>query len=174
MSFVDLDHAMEWCENRILEAENLLSVDTIPFPKLLEQENFPDPEVIPRLLKSLSKVMVLKGDYVFRQGDPSDAMYFISSGAVNVQLELEGKRAIRLKRMGPGTVFGEMGIYATAPRSASIVADEDSVLYRLSSRTLEKLQQEDPLLASAVHRFVVNLLAGRVFDANAKVRDLFQ
>ena len=171
MTVVSVDYAMEWCEDRILEAEHALSSKVTPLPKLLEPV-FPEPAHIPLLMKALKKVSVKKGQHVFRQGDPSDSMYFIEQGMVNVQLELEGNKVLRLKKMGPGTAFGEMGLYTSAPRSASIVAAEDCVLYRLSTKILDIIQDKNPRLVSSIHRFIVHLLAERVAEANSKVRDL--
>ena len=172
-TFVDSDFALEWCEDRILEAEDALQVREKTLQELLAG-GFPKAEDINLLMKFLERVEVRKGHYVFRQGDASDAMYFVESGMVNVQLELEGNKILRLKKMGAGTVVGEMGIYTDAPRSASIVAAEDCILFRLSKKMLASLQVTQPHLVSDVHRFVVNLLAGRVFEANLKVRDLLK
>lgn len=171
LTVTSLDYAMEWAEDHLLDDADLLAVDRQSLPKLLEPV-FPEPRYIPLLMRVLKRVQVKKGAPVFRQGDPSDAMYFIESGMVNVQLELEGGKVLRLKKMGPGTAFGEMGIYTSAPRSASIVAAEDCVLYRLSTKVLHQVQAKIPHLAEAIHRFIVNLLSERVSEANAKVRDL--
>lgn len=170
-TFVDSDFALEWCEDRILEDEDALQVKEKTLQELLAG-GFPVQDEIFLLMRFLERIEVRKGHYVFRQGDASDAMYFVESGMVNVQLELEGNKILRLKKMGAGTVVGEMGIYTDAPRSASIVAAEDCVLFRLSKKMLATMQAKQPHLVSDVHRFVVNLLAGRVFEANLKVRDL--
>ncbi len=134
---------------------------------------FPDPALAARLMHWLVRQSVTKGQYVFRQGEPSEAMYFIESGTVNVELDLPG-RSIRLKKMGPGTVFGEMGIYTDAPRSASILATEDCVLYRLTKERLDILQRREPVLVAAVHRFIVGLLSARVAEANVRIGDLLK
>ncbi len=170
-AFMNLDYALEWCENRILEAEGALGGPEMSLADLLRPV-FPDPEVVPQLLRVLKRVEVRKGQHVFRQGDLSDSLYFIESGMVNVELELEGGRILRLKKLGPGTVFGEMGLYTTAPRSASVVATRTCVLHRLSTESFRALQERAPRLASAVHRFVVTLLADHLSDANRKLRDL--
>lgn len=171
LTVTSLDYALEWAEDHILDAEDALTVDSQPLAELLRPV-FPEPRYIPLLMKVLKKVQIKKGTPVFRQGDPSDAMYFIETGMVNVQLELEGGKILRLKKMGPGTAFGEMGIYTSAPRSATIIAAEDCTLYRLSTTVLHKLQAKAPHFTAAIHRFIVNLLSERVADANAKVRDL--
>lgn len=170
-AFVNLDYALEWCENNLLEANGLLAPRGIALEELLENV-FPEPDFIPGLLRILERVDARKGQFIFRQGDESDAMYLLAAGMVNVQLELEGGKTVRLKKMRPGAVVGEMGIYTTAPRSASVVATEPCTLYRLSRRTLNEIQGRDPAFAEAVNRYIVGLLASRVSDANTMVRDL--
>lgn len=170
---LSLDYALEWAENNILENYGALSVAQKDLPELLKPV-FPEPRYIPALMKVLKRITVKRGQTVFRQGDPSDAMYFIEKGMVNVELEIEGGKKLRLKKMGPGTVFGEMGLYTTAPRSASIIATEDCVLYRLPTKVVNLLQTKRPELASCIHRFIVSLLADRVFGANETIRDILR
>lgn len=168
---MNTDFALEWCENRILEEEGALGGPDKSLAELLAPV-FPDPAAVPRLLAVLTRLEVRKGEYVFRQGDAPDAMYFVESGTVNIELEMQGGRILRLKKLGPGTVFGEMGLYTTAPRSASVVATQKCVLHRLSAGHFQALQAKAPRVASAVHRFVVTLLADHLAEANVKLRDL--
>jgi len=67
-------------------------------------------------------------------------------------------------------VFGEMGLYTSAPRSASVIATERCVVYRLSGERFKLIQDKAPSLAAAVNRFIVTLLAERVAEENAKNR----
>lgn len=173
VTVISLDYALEWAENHLLEQEGILGKAAQPLDRLLEPV-FPEKRFIPALMRIVRRVEVKKGKPVFKQGDPSDSMYFIEKGTVNVQLELEGGKLLRLKKMGPGTVFGEMGLYTSAPRTASIVAAEDCVLYRLSAKVMDQLQRKHPEVASAIHRFIVSLLADRVAGANAAIRDLLR
>lgn len=169
--FLNLDYALEWCENRVLDAENMLEMRQMTLPELLEPV-FPEPKYIPALMKVLKKEVAQPGEAVFRQGDRSDSMFFVESGRLDVELELEGGRILRLKKVGPGAVFGEMGIYTLAPRSATIRASEECVLYRMTLDKLDAIEARAPVLVSAVNRFLINLLSERLIDANAKVRDL--
>lgn len=171
-TFLDVDFALEWCENALLAAAAHKAAPGRNLAELLAPA-FPDPALAARLMHWLVRQPVTKGQYVFRQGEPSEAMYFIESGTVNVELDLPG-RSIRLKKMGPGTVFGEMGIYTDAPRSASILAAEDCVLYRLTKERLDILQRREPVLVAAVHRFIVGLLSARVAEANVRIGDLLK
>ncbi|WP_147821223.1 SulP family inorganic anion transporter [Salidesulfovibrio onnuriiensis] len=169
--FMNLDYALEWCENQILDSENLMDMEHQSLPSLLEPV-FPDPRYIPALMKVLKKRIYIKGDPVIRQGDSSDTMYFVESGTLNVELEVEGGKTLRLKKVGPGAVFGEMGIYTNTPRSATVRAAEKCIVYQMTRTKLEQLEKRAPVLVTAINRFLINMLADRLADANRKVNDL--
>lgn len=169
--FFNLDYALEWCENHVLETENMLVMKQMTLPELLEPV-FPEPKYIPALMKVLKRMDVPKGEAVFRQGDSSDAMYFVESGRLDVELEGDDGKLLRLKKVGPGAVFGEMGIYTFACRSATVRAAESCVLYQITKEKLDAIEQRAPVLVTSVNRYLVNLLSERLADANFKVRDL--
>ncbi|RWU05394.1 cyclic nucleotide-binding protein [Pseudodesulfovibrio sp. S3] len=170
-TFLNLDYALEWCENRVLDSENMLEMKQMTLPELLAPV-FPEPKYIPALMKVLKREVAETGEAVFRQGDRSDSMFFVESGRLDVELELEGGKILRLKKVGPGAVFGEMGIYTLAARSATVRAAEKCVLYRMTLDKLDAIEARAPKLVTAINRFLINLLSTRLADANAKVRDL--
>lgn len=170
-AFFNLDYALEWCENRVLDAEGMLEMKEMTLPELLAPV-FPEPKYIPALMKVLRREVAEPGEAVFRQGDKSDSMFFVESGKLDVELEMEGGKILRLKKVGPGAVFGEMGIYTLAPRSATIRAAERCVLYRMTLEKLDAVEKRAPVLVTAVNRFLINMLSERLADANTRVRDL--
>ena len=167
--YLNLDYALESCEDVILAEAGGLEQRQATLEQLLAA-TFPDPRLVPTLMKCLERVEVLKKKHVIRQGDESDSMYFLESGKVQVELALPGGKLLRLKKMGPGTVIGEMGLYTSSPRSASVIATERSVFYRLSVERFKLIQDKAPQLAAAVNRFIVTLLAERLAEENAKNR----
>lgn len=171
--FRNLDYGLEWCEDRLLAEAGLLEEHTPPLAELLAPV-FPDREALPQLMRILQRVEVREGDYVFRQGDVSDALFFVESGLLTVELEIPGGKTVRLKKLGPGSIFGEMGLYTHAQRSASVRANEPCVVRRLSKKRLRTLQQKLPHLATSLDSFLVTMLSGRVADANGMVRDLMR
>lgn len=167
--YLNLDYALESCEDVILDEAGGLEQRQDTLEELLAA-TFPEPRLVPTLMKCLERLEVPKKKHIIRQGDESDSMYFLQSGKVQVELALPGGKLLRLKKMGPGTVFGEMGLYTSAPRSASVIATERCVVYRLSVERFKLIQDKAPQLAAAVNRFIVALLAERLAEENAKNR----
>jgi SulP family sulfate permease len=169
--FASLDYALEHCEDALLDHVSGESEERADLESYL-REGFSDPKYVPLLLKVMRRVEVKKGGHVFHQGDRPDGLYFIEKGMVEVRLETPGGGLLRLKKMGPGTVVGEMGIYTDLTRSASVVAVEDCILHRLSGEVLDVLETKKPGLASSVHRFMITVLSQRVADMNKDLRNL--
>ena len=166
---LNLDYALESCEDALLALEGGQEQRQDTLEELLGA-TFPEPRLVPTLMKCLERMEVPKKRHVIRQGDESDSMYFLQSGKVQVELAMPGGKLLRLKKMGAGTVFGEMGLYTSAARSASVIATERCVIYRLSVERFKLIQDKAPQLAAAVNRYIVTLLAERLAEENAKNR----
>ncbi|HEV2359807.1 MAG TPA: cyclic nucleotide-binding domain-containing protein [bacterium] len=119
-----------------------------------------------RLMTYLEKHQVGEGDYLVRQGNPSDAMYFIESGQLTAQVELPDGRITRLRTMRGGTVVGEVPMYIGGVRTASVVALSPSTFYRLSTGKLQEMEHDAPDLAAALHKFIARLPAERLAGLN--------
>lgn len=169
--FPDLDHALEWCEDRILEMKEAAEVRYFSLSEQL-LESFPNEDAVPHFMKYLEHLKVPEGYYLFRQGDASDSLYLIESGKIAILLEIGAGKTIRLQTMGGGTVLGEMGLYTRRPRSATAVTEQPSSLYRLSHEAFNRMQAEDPEVALSFHQFVVCSLADRIVRANEEVKAL--
>lgn len=89
--------------------------------------------------RQLERVTVSGGDVVIRQGDVADRLYFVVSGRFSVtQAAPDGtERALRV--MGPGELFGEIGLLTSAPRSATVHVDEDGELLALEGEAFLRL-----------------------------------
>ena len=65
------------------------------------------------------------GDVIFREGSCDQTMYEIASGAVDIIARYETADQTPLSTLGPGEIFGEMGLIENWPRSATAIAAED-------------------------------------------------
>ena len=162
-----LDKGVEWCENRILANEGIQDITgVIEGVKSQLERVFPDLDCADRLMKYLERRVLETGETLIKQDDPSDEMYFIESGMMTIQLELPSGRRVRLRSIRGGATVGEMGIYLGGQRSASVVADRPSTVYRLSRQSLEKMRENDPEIAALFHEWIARLLAERIADNN--------
>lgn len=73
-------------------------------------------------------IRVKRKDSVIRQDEESTGVYLIRSGRVQVSLVSRHGREVILREMGPDMIFGEISAVDGQPRSATVVAREDSVL----------------------------------------------
>lgn len=89
----------------------------------------------------LVPVPVGAGDVVIRQGDVADRFYLIDRGTFTVtrQLNAPATGADVLRTMGPGEVFGEIGLLHGIPRTATVTASTDGALLALDAADFRDL-----------------------------------
>lgn len=119
------------------------------------------------LLDAMQPLELAGGDWLFHQGDPGDALYFLLRGRMQVWREASGQHpAELLGEVVPGESVGEVGLLTNAPRSASTRAVRDCLLLRVDRATLDALAQKQPALimqlaASVAERLQQNTATGR-------------
>lgn len=170
--FSELDRGLEWCENQLLLAAGEDISDTTVSLSNQLSAFLPYAVEMDRLLTYFVRLDVAAGQYLIRQGEPSDDLYFIESGQVTAQLEYPDRSPVRLETMGGGTVVGEIGFYLEKPRTAAVVADEPSTVYCLSQQTMERMIRDDPEMAFAFHQGMIRLASMRITQLIATVNAL--
>ena len=172
--FDRLDYCMQWCEDLILEVDSFADKQKNQNLAAQISQIFLKEDQVESFMKYLSRIDVKAKEYIVRQNNQAASMYFIESGLMTVWLELPNDVRIRLMTMGTGSVLGEMGLYTSSPRTASAQAEEDCVLFELTRDNLNKMSYDDPVLANAVHHFIVTLLSERLALSNNKIQMLLQ
>lgn len=84
-----------------------------------------------------------KDEHVINQGEQGDVLYLIEKGTLNcykVFKKEEGEKF--LKVYNPGEAFGELALLYNAPRAATIVANEDCILWALDRETFNNIVKE--------------------------------
>ncbi|MEW5724923.1 MAG: SulP family inorganic anion transporter [Thermodesulfobacteriota bacterium] len=172
--FEDLDHALETCENLIL-ASNEAGEEPAAEPLLaILKREFPPAVDVLSFLQYLTRQKVQAGQYLMVQGAPSEELYFLETGRVTAELVLGDGRSVRLRSMGPGTVVGEIGVYVGLPRTASVRAETNGTMYRLTREAMARLEERNPAAAAALHRYMVRLLAQRLAYTDNMVKALLE
>jgi len=77
------------------------------------------------------------GEVIFEEGSHGSAVYVLSSGRVEISKMVKGEKIV-VDILGPGDMFGEMSYLDPAPRSATAVALEDTVLELLDKDFLDR------------------------------------
>jgi len=109
-----------------------------------------------------------RGEIVLYEGDPSEALFFVYSGAVKVfKTSAEGKEQI-LTIVHPGESFNDVSIFDNGPNPASAQTLMPVVLYELRKDDIEDLLSSYPQVAANT----VQVLARRVRELVSLVEDL--
>src|SRR3974390_199108 len=87
-----------------------------------------DDAAIGSIEKLLIEKRYMKDSVIVGQKDPGDALFILAEGRGKVSLYGPGGREVILSIFKPGDFFGEMSIIDNQPRSASVIAVEDSTL----------------------------------------------
>ena len=106
------------------------------------------------------------GQAVVGQGEIADLLFVVLSGRVRVVEALPNSQTEAfLGDLGPGEIFGEMGILTDRPRSARVVAVERTRCLVLRQRNFLQALRDSPDMALVLLR----LLAGRLYDADRRL-----
>lgn len=93
-----------------------------------------------------------KGSVILFENDPGDALYVVLSGQVKVVLIAEDGREVILSIRSEGDFFGEMSLIDDEPRSAHVIAMEDSKLLVLRREDFNRSLREMPQIAAGLLR----------------------
>ncbi|HEV2717302.1 MAG TPA: SulP family inorganic anion transporter, partial [Terriglobales bacterium] len=163
----DLDHALEACENAIIEAHR---PDEAGFSlHSWMADALGSTECADRLSKCCIRLEVQPGEDVARQGEPSKSMHFILKGRVGIFVSTDDGREVRVRSLGPHTTIGEMGLMTGRPRSATVRAEVASTLYVLPMDAFREITLQDPTLGQALLRFALETMVERLSVANRTI-----
>ncbi|UAB90782.1 Crp/Fnr family transcriptional regulator [Ruegeria sp. SCSIO 43209] len=99
------------------------------------------------LAAQATEVTLDRGDVLFEQDDEGDALYAILSGALEVSFLASSGRKLSLSMMRPGEVFGEIALFDSGPRTATVTAAEPSKVLRVRQKDMMAQIREHPDLA---------------------------
>lgn len=171
MLFEQVAGALEWAEDRLLHTTDLNVPERQPFATWLAGElggqRFAD-----RMTGYMEVLDLDAGATLFRQEDPADSLFIVQSGRVSIVLQRPNADPIRLRAITGYTVVGEMGLYRSQTRAASVITDEPSKVCRLTRDAMARMERDDPDLSTAFHAFIVRVLADRLGFANTEIAAL--
>lgn len=106
-----------------------------------------------------------KGSVIVFEDDPGDTLYLVAGGQVKVVLIGEDGREVILSVLGEGSFFGEMALLDDQPRSAHVIAMDDSILLLLRRDDFQARLRQSPAVAISL----LAELSGRLRLADEKI-----
>ncbi|NLG72195.1 MAG: cyclic nucleotide-binding domain-containing protein [Chloroflexi bacterium] len=104
----------------------------IPLFQDLPEEDLND------LCERMERVELAQGDVLFKEGDVGDRAYIIHHGELEIVKTSRGREVLLAVRRS-GEVIGEIALLDSSPRTASVRARSDSVLYAITQADLDGL-----------------------------------
>jgi hypothetical protein len=125
------------------------------------------------LVQYLEPLNVLQWAVVCRQGDPGDGMYLVLGGELRARLMQNDQETI-LATFEAGEFFGDMSLFDRGPRSADVVANHDSLLFKMSVTNFDRLLRDAPALATPFLQAAARTLSARIRADNKRITRLTQ
>ena len=99
------------------------------------------------------------GEIVIRAGDQGSSMFVVHNGRVQVQLS-DGGRTRPVAVLGEGAFFGEMALFTGEPRTANVVALEETEVLEIGHAAMKHLFETNPDLAESISWTIAERRAG--------------
>jgi CRP/FNR family transcriptional regulator, cyclic AMP receptor protein len=116
------------------------------------------------LLPAATQIVLKKGETLFRTGDVANGVFFLEKGRLAVLKETGfNDRTQVVALLEPGASVGEGGVLGDTPRSATIMAIEESLLFCLSRGTLVALAEKDP-------QILIRILKRLLYTTNLRLQ----
>jgi hypothetical protein len=122
-------------------------------------------------LAALGKFFEVAPDtLIVHTGDPCDAVYFVLSGGLRVRLiiGIADQQDKTLCRLGSGEIFGELGMFLQSKRTADVIAETESRLFRMTTNAFRLLIKQIPELAAPILFEIGVTMARRIAEDNQR------
>lgn len=118
-----------------------------------------DPASLAQLVQSAIRRTYAPGGVIFLEGDAAPALYFVDSGWIKVvKMSHDGREQI-LYFMGPGELFGGIGVFVNRPAPATAIALEAAEIWVLPNDAIRHALASNPEMALAVIDYLANRIA---------------
>ncbi|MBF0166968.1 MAG: cyclic nucleotide-binding domain-containing protein [Alphaproteobacteria bacterium] len=106
------------------------------------------------------------GSRIFREGEQGDCAYMVLSGSVEICTSYKGAQ-VMLARLGEGSIFGEMSLFNSMPRSASAVTTTGCRLRVIDKGEMDRRVET----LDSFSRHWVSYLISRIADLSGRVAE---
>lgn len=107
------------------------------------------PDELRQLSKSTVAHVFAPGETLIRAGDEGSSMFVVHNGRVSVQVSDRGT-ARTVATLTDGNFFGEMALFTGEPRTANVVAVEETEVFEIGHAAMKHIFQTNPDLAESI------------------------
>jgi len=112
-----------------------------------------------QLASSSASRIFAPGEMVIRAGEQGSSMFVVHNGRVQVQVTENG-RPRNVAVLNEGDFFGEMALFTGEPRSANVVAIEETEVLEIGHAAMKPLFDSNPDLAESISYIIAERRAG--------------
>ena len=172
--FETRDSAIEWMEDRILEAHGWVEESEGEACALEEIEIFSefDAATIAALESAVTPRTARAGEIICQRGDVGDELFLVRRGRVAAVLPLETGKKHHVATFCRGDFFGEMAFIDQEPRSASVEGATDAELFVLSRARFDAVAANVPGLSGIIFERLAVAISKRLRSADTELRML--
>ena len=125
------------------------------------------------LARAATSHVFAPGETVIRAGDPGSSMFVVHNGRVRVQVSENG-RARTVATLSEGAFFGEMALFTGEPRTANIVAIEETEVLEIGHAAMKQVFDTNPDLVESLSYIIAERRQGLVASEDVSVTDADQ
>ncbi|WP_240194917.1 cyclic nucleotide-binding domain-containing protein [Desulfobulbus rhabdoformis] len=123
------------------------------------------------LARHLNFMEINRGEHLFTEGEKGDYMCFVVRGLLDVLKKTSVGDYRVITRLGKGNTIGEMSIIDKAPRSASVIARQPSVVILLTKKGFDRLSDTYPAITVTLLKKIMRLLSLNMRLTTSKLAD---
>ena len=106
------------------------------------------------MLANASAVRVFApGEKIVRRGQTGHSMFVIHRGSVFIQIKEDGKPK-KIKTLYEGDFFGEMGLFTGEPRTATVIAEEETEVLEINHLCFKPILESNPELVESFSKLI--------------------
>jgi CRP/FNR family transcriptional regulator, cyclic AMP receptor protein len=129
-----------------------------------------DADELQAVAEICTETTIDRGKAVFREGEPGNRLFIVSSGEVRISRVVPGSGEEALAVLPRGACFGEMSVFDRSERSTDAIANSDCTLITIARPDFEMLLDFNRDLAYKVLWSVIHTMSRRLRVANENLR----
>ena len=132
-----------------------------------------NPEAAAGLFAAMQREEIEAGTVLVVAGEWMGDVFMLETGSLSVYLGTNNGARIRVRKLRPGSIAGEIAAYAGLARTANVEAEADSVVYRMTAANLAEIGRCQPELAACWHYAMACELADKLDRTNKLLAQRF-